>query len=135
MFSLTKKSEYGLQFMVYLAKNKSDGPIGLKQVAKEKKLPYRFLAQVARDLKKAGLVKSKEGTGGGYYLAKPAVKIEVAKILETLEGPIEMVECLHREEACPWAAVCLQKNMFEKMKGSLKKIVESHSLADLIKEK
>ena len=133
MFSLTKKTEYGLQLMVFLAKHFGQEPIPLKQIAKKKHLPYRFLSQVAQDLKKAGLVATKEGLGGGYLLAKKPSQIEVAKILEVLEGPIELVECLQQESACPWSAVCGQKAMFVQMKGSLKKIIESHTLADLAK--
>jgi Rrf2 family protein len=132
MFGLTKKAEYGLQLMVYLAKNYQKGPISLKEIAKKKKLPYRFLSQVALTLKKSALVKSKEGVGGGYYLAKSPKKIAVADILEALEGPIELVECLRSEASCPWAQMCGQKAMFEKMKGSLKKIIEAHTLADLV---
>lgn len=130
MFELTKKAEYGLQLMVFLAKKKQE-PVALKEVAKKKKLPYRFLSQVAADLKKAGLVKAKEGVGGGYFLARPAEKIEVAEILEVLEGPIELVECLQNGASCPWAGVCGQKAMFTEMKKSLKKIMEAHTLADL----
>jgi Rrf2 family protein len=133
MFSLTKKTEYGLQLMVFLARNFNKGPISLKGVAKKKKLPYRFLSQVAADLKKASLLKTKEGVGGGYFLAKEPKKMKVAKILEVLEGPIELVECLQKEASCPWAGMCGQKAMFAQMKGSLKKIVEAHSLADLVK--
>jgi len=132
MFGLTKKAEYGLQLMVYLAKNYQEEPISLKEIAKKKKLPYRFLSQVALTLKKAGLVKSKEGVGGGYYLASLPRKTAVADILEALEGPIELVECLRNEASCPWAQMCGQKRMFEKMKGSLKKVIEAHSLGDLL---
>ncbi|HUW22289.1 MAG TPA: Rrf2 family transcriptional regulator [Candidatus Bathyarchaeia archaeon] len=134
MFGLTKKTEYGLQLMVHLAKNFGHAPIPLKQVAKEKKLPYRFLSQVASTLKKAGLIETKEGIKGGCFLAKSPEKVTVAEILEVLEGPLELVECLKAEASCPWASGCGQKQMFEKMKGSLKKIIKAHTLEDLIKK-
>lgn len=133
MFDLTKKTEYGLQLMVYLAKSLNQRPISLKQIAKEKKLPYRFLSQVASKLKKAGLVKTKEGIDGGYSLSKSPKKITVAEILEALEGPIELVECLKNEASCPWAGMCGQKRMFAQLKGSMKKVIEAHTLADLVK--
>ncbi|MBN1263685.1 MAG: Rrf2 family transcriptional regulator [Candidatus Pacebacteria bacterium] len=136
MFELTKKTEYGLQLMVYLARNFSQEPVSLKQIVKVKKLPYRFLSQTATDLKKAGLIKSKEGAGGGYFLSRKPKEITVAKILEVLEGPIGLVECLQKEASCPWSGMCGQRQMFFRLKGIVKKVMESHSLADLVgKEK
>lgn len=134
MFNLTKKAEYGLQFMVALAQNYNQGPLSLKKFAKQRELPYRFLANIALKLKKAKLVNTKEGIEGGYFLVQPPEKIEILPILEVLEGPIEMVECLRQEANCPWSAMCGQKAMFEKIKGSLKKIIQAHTLADLIKK-
>jgi Rrf2 family protein len=132
MFELTKKAEYGLQLMVYLADKYDQGNIPLKQISKAKDLPYRFLSQIAAELKKSGLLDSKEGLGGGYFLTRSPQEISVAEILETLEGPIELVECLKREASCPWAEACGQKQMFEQMKGKLKNIIGAHSLGDLI---
>lgn len=134
MFSLTKKAEYGLQFMVALAQNYGQGPLPLRKFAKQRKLPYRFLANIALKLKKARLVKTKEGIEGGYFLFEPPEKIEILPILEVLEGPIEMVECLRQEASCPWSNICGQKAMFEQIKGTLKKIIQAHTLADLIKK-
>jgi len=132
MFGLTKKTEYGLQLMVALAKNYEQGPQSLKEIAKKKKLPYRFLSQVAGRLKKAKLIKSKEGIGGGYFLARMPKKITVAEILEGLEGPIEMVKCLQNGASCPWAGMCSQKQMFAQMKGVMENIIEAHTLGDLV---
>ena len=132
MFGLTKKSEYGLQLMVYLGQHAAQGPVSLKEVANTQKMPYRFLTQVAADLKKAKLVKSKEGVGGGYVLARPAGKIPVAEILEVLEGPIELVDCLQAGSSCPHAAICGQRQMFAQMKGSMSKILGAHTLKDLL---
>lgn len=134
MFELTKKTEYGLQLMTYLARNYQKKPISLKKVARIKKLPYRFLSQLASSLKKAGLVDSKEGSGGGYFLAKAPKKIAVADILEVLEGPIELIECLKKDASCPWAGMCGQRAMFSQLKGMMKKVIQAHSLADLVKK-
>ncbi|MFC1790242.1 RrF2 family transcriptional regulator [Patescibacteria group bacterium] len=132
---MTKKTEYGLQLLVYLAEKDGQGPVSLKEVAKSKKLPVRFLGQVATKLKKAKFLKSKEGVGGGYFLAKKPKKIEVADVLEVLEGPIELVECLQKGSSCPWAGMCGQQTMFAQIKGKMKKIIEAHTLADLVGKK
>lgn len=67
MFGLTKKTDYGLELMIALAKNYGLGPLALRQIAKEKKL-LKYLEQVVIPLHEAGLVGAKEGKGGGYFL-------------------------------------------------------------------
>ena len=131
MFELTKKSEYGLQLMVYLAKKTNRKPVSLKKVARDKKMPYRFLSRVAAKLKEAGLLGTKEGVTGGFFLAKPAKKIHVSDILEVLEGKIEMVNCLQSANSCPWASSCHQRKMFQQLTGSVRNIFQAHTLADL----
>ncbi len=81
MFSLTKKTDYGLQLMMVLAKKYKQGFVSLRQIAKEEKLPFKFLEQVVFLLKIANLVDSKEGKGGGYFLTKPPKKISMAERL------------------------------------------------------
>ncbi|MCJ7827611.1 Rrf2 family transcriptional regulator [Patescibacteria group bacterium] len=134
MFGLTKKTEYGLQLMVYLGQNLTPGPVSLKQVAKEQKLPHRFLSQVARSLKKAHLISSKEGLGGGYFLTRSPQQISVSQIVEVLEGPLELVECLRGEACCSKAGACGQKRMFEQMGKSVNQVMSRYVLADLIPE-
>ncbi len=129
MFGLTKKADYGLELMIALAKNYARGPLSLKQIAKEKKLPYKFLGQLALDLRVMGLIESKEGKGGGYFLTRPPQKISVAEVMEALEGPIEVGACF----GCPKAQVCGQKDIWAEVGDKVRKTIEGKTLEDLIK--
>lgn len=128
MFGLKRKTNYGLEIMIYLAKNFGQGPIPLKEIAKNKKLPYKFLEQIVIPLRGAGLVKAKEGKAGGYFLAKKPKQISVAEIVEILEGPIEVGQCF----ACPMARICGQKDVWPEVGEKIKKAIAKKTLADLM---
>ncbi len=82
MFGLTKKADYGVELMIALAKNFGQGPLSLRQIAKDKKLPHKFLEQVVTPLREANLIDAKEGRGGGYYLKKnPKKRFLLPKLL------------------------------------------------------
>lgn len=129
MFGLTKKADYGLELMVVLARHFKKGPLSLRQVAKEKKLPFKYLEQVAIPLREAGLIRAKEGRGGGYFLKKSPQEISVAEIVEILEGPVELGYCL----GCPKAAICGQKNIWTEVGDKVRQTIQEKSLADLVK--
>lgn len=93
MFQINKKIDYGLQLMVYLAQNYSQKDVSLKQLAKEKKLPYRFLGQIVIPLKKEKLIDAKEGVNGGYHLTKAPEKTSLKEIISAIEGKISVNDC------------------------------------------
>ncbi len=85
------KVQYGLQAMLELALNYGGGPVQIKQISKEQKVPIRFLEQLLLVLKRAGLVASVRGREGGYALAKKPSEVNVLQVSEVLEGPLELV--------------------------------------------
>ena len=129
MFGLTKKTDYGLELMIALAKNFRQGPISLKKIAKEKKLPYKFLGQLASILRLMGLIEAKEGKGGGYFLTRPPGKISVAEVAEALEGPVEVGYC----SGCPKVRICGQKDVWAEVGDKVRETIEGKTLEDLIK--
>lgn len=128
MFGLTKKADYGLELMIALAKNYDKGPVSLFKIAKEKKLPLKYLEQVVLNLRKAGLIKAKEGRGGGYFLKKKPKDISVAEVVEVLEGPVEIGACF----GCPKATICGQRDVWVEVGDKVRETIEDKTLADLI---
>lgn len=128
MFGLKKKTNYGLELMIFLAKKFGQGPVALKEIAQKKKLPYKFLEQIAIPLRSAGLVEAKEGKGGGYFLKRKPEEISVAEIVEILEGPVEIGRCI----ACPIAKVCGQKDFWGQVGDKVRETIEGKTLADLM---
>lgn len=131
MFQVSKKSQYGLRAMLYIARASKKGEISsLKKISKAEGISFDFLEKIISKLEKAGLVKSKKGVQGGYLLAKPAKKITTGQIVEILEGRISPVSCA----LCGRSKKCLSKNVWDKVKISLVSTLNSITLYDLLKK-
>lgn len=127
MFGLSKKTDYGMELMIALAKKYRQGLLSLRQIAKQKKLPFKYLEQVVVPLRESGLVGAKEGKGGGYFLKKSPKKVSVAEIVEILEGPVEVGACF----GCPKATVCGQKDVWVEVGDKVRETIEGKTLAGL----
>ncbi|MDD5434098.1 MAG: RrF2 family transcriptional regulator [Nitrospira sp.] len=86
------KSEYAVSAVLDMALHTDKGPVHVKAIAKRQAIPIRFLEQVMASLKKAGIVDSIRGAQGGYVLLRPPAMINVAHIVEAIEGPISSLD-------------------------------------------
>lgn len=133
MLRISRKGDYGLLLLTALAKKNSGDFVSLKQLAEKNKLPYKFLSQIAAELKEAELIESKEGIGGGYRLSRKPKAISVGEVLEVLDGPVASVSCMRGEE-CECKPFCIQKDVVEGLAEAVSKTMYSQSIADLIGE-
>lgn len=124
MITISKKVEYSMVLISYLAKNK-DNMVSLKEAAGKLLLPYRFLGQLAMDLKQAGIVESKEGKSGGYLLSQGWDKKSFYDLLEALGENKHIVSCLG-DDKCGRLRACKLRGVWGKIEdvvtGELKKI-------------
>lgn len=121
--------------MVALAEAADSRPVSLRVIAKEKKLPYRFLTQIVIPLRQAGLITSKEGVRGGYFLAKPAKKITMGEMLRALDGDMKLIRCArHTDASCPSADICTLPPVWSQVAGSITSTLESVRLSDLVRQ-
>lgn len=127
---ISKKAEYGLRAMIYLAKNPKK-IIPLKKIAKTEKVPFDFLEKIFSELEKAKLIKAKKGVTGGYFLAKPANKITPGDIVSVLEEDIAKNNCF----GCPMANSCSSEDVWSEVQESLDRTLNKMTLAYLIKKK
>lgn len=88
------KSEYAVTAVLDVAGHADKGPVHVKSIASRQSIPVRFLEQVMASLKKAGIVDSIRGAQGGYVLARDPKTINIAQIIEAIEGPITQVESI-----------------------------------------
>ena len=132
---LSKKTQYGLKALGYLASKYGQGPVLISEIAKRKKIPIKFLESILLQLKNKGVLDSKKGKGGGYYLAKDPHSILLADVLSLVDGPIALLPCvsLHFYEKCK---NCDEKNcglnrvMIEVRDANLA-ILEKKTVADI----
>src|ERR1700741_821843 len=91
---LTRKSKYGLKALLVLAEAAEQGPMLISDLAERQKLPKKFLEAILLELKRAGLLHSKKGKGGGYVLGRKPTEITVGQVIRVLEGPMALTPCV-----------------------------------------
>ncbi|MFN6375457.1 MAG: RrF2 family transcriptional regulator [Chitinophagia bacterium] len=135
---LNKKTQYAFQALMHLAEQKEAGPVLIAEIAKKKKIPLKFLENILLELRNAGILESKKGKGGGYFLKVPPNKIKLADIIRKIDGPIAMLPCasLYFYERCK---NCDEKNCglhdtMVQVRDANLKILESKTVADLIRK-
>ena len=134
---LSKKTKYGLNALIYLAKKYNQGPVLISDLASEERIPKKFLEAILLDLKKSGLLESKKGKGGGYALSKLPKDIFVGQIVRILDGPLAPVGCVSqtayskcqecREENC-----CGIRLVMKDVRDAIANILDKTSLEDVI---
>lgn len=84
---LTRKTKYGLKALIYIAKQDKSKPVLISEIAEHENISKKFLEAILLDLKKNGILGSRMGKGGGYYLLKEAKDIRIASLIRILDGP------------------------------------------------
>jgi Rrf2 family protein len=135
---ISKKTQYGLKALTYLAQQENIGPVLIADIAEKKNIPLKFLESILLDLRKAGLLESKKGKGGGYFFAVPPAKIKVATVIRLLDGPIALLPCASLNfykkcDDCDERSCGLNHIMREVRDASLR-ILEERTVADIAEE-
>ncbi len=133
---LSTKGRYGLRALIDLAKYSETEPAAISGIASRQGISERYLEQLMALLKKAGLVKSIRGAGGGYVLARNARDISVGDVLRALEGELEPVKCtaFQKEEGCEAAGECVTKYVWKKINESINRTVDEIKIDALVEE-
>jgi len=107
MLRLSKKIDYALIAMHYIAFLENDQVVNTKAIAEKYQIPLELLAKILQKLAKKGLVVSHNGPKGGYLLAKDPSEISISEVIQAIEGPIGIAECYHESDnLCSQKAHC-----------------------------
>lgn len=128
---LSTKGKYGIKAMVDLAIHYGKLPTSIKSISKRQNISEYYLEQLFSSLRKAELIKSIRGAQGGYILNKAPSEISIADILDILEGPIEISECLENGQ-CSNKSFCASRLFWAKLKKSIDSVTQSMTLQDVI---
>ncbi len=130
----TAKTEYAVRAIIEISLVGDDKPAQVREIASKQAIPERFLEQVMAALKKASLIESIRGAQGGYRLTRPASEITMAQIIEAIEGPMQVMECLSKDnehQKCHQAGLCAVKDVWASVQSSIVEALDSISLAKL----
>jgi len=133
---LTRRSKYGIRAALALADAQGEGPVLVSSLAERQGIPRKFLEAILLDLKRHGLLASKKGKGGGYFLGRPASQITVGQVIRVLEGPLALVPCASQTqyrpcEECVDEATCGVRLAMLEVREATSKILDRTTLAAL----
>lgn len=134
---LSKKTKYGLKALAYLAIQKDRQPVQIAEIAKHENISQKFLESILLSLRKTGLLGSKKGKGGGYYLIKEPSKVLMTDVMRILEGPIAMVPCVslnfyEKCDDCPDEGTCSVNKLMLQVRDSALEVYRNNTLEDLM---
>ena len=130
---LSTKGRYGVKAMVDLAINYGGSPVSIKSISQRQNISEYYLEQLFSSLRKAKLIKSIRGAQGGYILNRQPEDITVSDIIEVLEGPIEISDCLD-DVTCNNVDCCATRLLWKKIKTSIDEVTNSVTLKDIVED-
>ena len=130
---ISTRGRYGLRAMVDMALHSAEGPLALHVIAERQGISESYLEQVFTILRKAGLVKALRGAQGGYELSRPTAEISTREIVESLEGPLTLVQCIGDSPAsqCGREKSCITRFFWAELSAKIADFLEHTTLQDL----
>jgi len=130
MLRFTKRADYGLMAIHYIAIHDGYGAVSAKRIAEEFAIPPELMAKILQKLAKQRLIVSTNGPKGGYALARRPTEITVGQVIRALEGPINIVSCLEDAD-CPQMEKCNLRRPVQKIQAAISQVLDTMSLAEL----
>lgn len=129
---ITKKGEYAMRALVDLALNYKKGMRQIQDIVREEAIPGKFLEQILVILKNAGLIQSKRGIGGGYFLSKSPGEISLGEVIRLIDGPLAPLECVNAEHLnCSKEITCGIRSVMLDVANATAEILDRVTLTDV----
>jgi Rrf2 family protein len=134
---LSKKTRYAMVALARLARDYGKGPVQIREIAEEEKIPQSFLENILLDLRKMGILGSKMGKAGGYYLLKKPGEVNLAEIIDQFEGTLSLLYCVSEKayrpcEFCKDETTCQIRKVFKEILANTNSILQKATLETLI---
>ena len=133
---LSRRTKYGLKALLILAEDAGRGPVLVSELAAREAIPRKFLEAILLDLNRHGLVQSKKGKGGGYFLRRPPSEVTFGDAVRALEGPLALVPCVsqtayQRCADCLDEEICGVRLAMREVRDATARILDNMTLADV----
>jgi Rrf2 family iron-sulfur cluster assembly transcriptional regulator len=131
MFRLSKRTDYALLALQYLAREKGSGVTSSRAIAERFDIPLELLAKILQHLARHGMVSAHKGTHGGYELARPADTISIADVVQAIDGPVTFTACSPLDEQCEQFAACTVRDPLWRVRERIYFVLQTVTLAEL----
>jgi Rrf2 family protein len=132
MLRLSTKGQYGVRAMFEIAKGYPERPVTIKEISEMQDVSVAYLEQILNKLRRAGLIRSIKGPGGGYLLAQSPEETSIGAILNELEGPVALTSCLDPEEGCVRADNCVTHLLWKSLGEQIEAFLNTITLKNLV---
>ena len=134
---LSKRAKYGMRALVYLAQNQGQGPIGIRDISETLNIPRKFLEAILLDLRNEGVLQSRKGKEGGYFMERSPDTIPLGRIIRFIDGPLAAVPCVSqtayaRCNDCPDEKTCVIRCIMKEVRDATAKILDETTLDKLV---
>lgn len=134
---LSKRAKYALNALLEMARTVDEGPRSAASIAEAAHVPGKFLEAILLDLRKAGIITSRKGRGGGHMLRRAPNDISAAEVLRLFDGAIALVPCAtytyyERCEECADEATCGIRDVFLQVRAATVELLKDATIADLL---
>lgn len=129
MLRLSKKADYALMAMTYLAAEAPHGTASARAIAERYDIPLELLAKVLQRLTRRGFLASHMGIQGGYHLARPTTAISVADVIEAIDGPLAITACGPADDRCDQFSKCTVRDPLWRVKDHIVAVLQTLSLS------
>lgn len=134
---LSKKAKYGINALLFLAQREGNEPVPIHRIADSENIPSKFLEGILLVLRKAGILGSKKGPSGGYYLLKDRSEVNLADVMRLFDGPIALLPCVtykyyERCEECKDEESCGIRDLFLQLRNETVELLKESTLEDLL---
>lgn len=131
---ITRQADYAIRAVLYISKLGDSQRAATSQIAKEQRIPPSFLAKIISQLSIAGLLQTSRGARGGVTLAKSPEEITLLDVVEAIDGPIALNECVHDDGACNFGDDCPLRPIWCDAQEDLVKRLKNTNFAQFINE-
>jgi len=131
--NVSTRSEYGLRALIYLASNAKAEAVPAREIAEKWNVPVKYLEQILKTLKDAGIITSQVGVGGGYHLARAASLITAGEVIRVLDGRLAPMGCVssYEYEQCEFEPACGLKTLWTRTRAAIIGVLDQTTIADL----
>lgn len=134
---LSKKCKYALKALEYIGKKGDENPILISEISEAQNIPKKFLEAILLELKKDGILQSRKGKNGGYFLRQSPKEINIGHIIRLIDGPIALIPCVSYKfyepcAECTDEATCGLRNIVQEVREATNNILSNVTLADML---
>lgn len=129
---ISTKGRYGLRILMDLAIHQSDKPRLIRDIAKSQQISEKYISRLVIALRKAGMIRSVRGVNGGFHLAMKPEDITLLDVIEVMEGPLSIVDCVSAPKQCSMSENCAPREIWCKLNEDIRGLMRQTTLADIL---